>query len=374
MPPMLPPGPPQAPNVIPFPGGGGNVPPQMPFGAAQGLTGEVLPSIDPTLQPKLEAVARIAKAIGLLRNEKLRGFRVDIEVDSQIYGDMAEEKAERNEFVVATTAFLEKAMMIGASLPEAIPLMGRLLKFGVRGHKIGRDLEAAIEEFTEETAAKVKERLQQQALQPNPEQMKAQVEMMKAKSQVAKDQASIQAAQVKTQADAQKNMVDLQTAQLDQQTAAQQSAAEIERQRVENEGERANSAIDAQIKHAELLVRLEELKLERERVELERQQMYSEAQIYRQEHKSAERVAEIEGDSAETVAAHEEAAAKHEADASKEVAKHQVTAAKHESNAAKTVARHETTTAAHEATAAKHKATAAANQAKKSAQKPKPKS
>ena len=363
-----------APNVVPFRPPGGLPPPQMPPAAPQPLNGEVLPPGDPALEAKFEAITRIASSIELLRNERLRGFRVDIEVDSQIYGDMAEEKAERNEFIVNVAGFLEKSMSLGAMMPESIPLLAKMLKFGVRGHKVGRDLEAAIDEFSEEGAIKAMQRLQEQAKQPNPEQMKAQIEQMKAQSQVAKDQASIEATKVKTQADAQKNTVDLQTAQMDQQTAAQQSAAEIERQRVENEGERANSAIDAQIKHAELLVKLEELKLERERMELEREQMHSDAAIYRQEHASAQRVAEIEADSAETIAEHEEAAAKHEAGAAKAVAKHEVTAAGHEAEAAKVVASHETKTAAHEATAAKHKATAAANQAKKSAQKPKPKS
>jgi multidrug efflux pump subunit AcrA (membrane-fusion protein) len=44
------------------------------------------PPIPPEVLAKIEAVKRIGAAIQLLRDEKLRGFRVDIEVDSTIYG------------------------------------------------------------------------------------------------------------------------------------------------------------------------------------------------------------------------------------------------------------------------------------------------
>ena len=60
---------------------------------------------------------------------------VDIEVDSTIFPDAAQDKQDRTEFVVAVTGYLEKALMIGAQMPEAVPLWASFCN-SVSGHTV----------------------------------------------------------------------------------------------------------------------------------------------------------------------------------------------------------------------------------------------
>lgn len=120
-------------NVIPFPGG----PPQNIVSA---------PPV-PQVPMAPRGLQLIVAAIELLRNERLRGFRVDIETDSTIAGDAQEEKASRVEFLTAVTRFMGESQKIVMVLPEAAPLMAKFLQFGVRGFRVSRDLESAIDDF-----------------------------------------------------------------------------------------------------------------------------------------------------------------------------------------------------------------------------------
>ncbi len=242
--------PPQPPgsNVIPFkppgapmaPGG----PPGMPPGPPTPPMGVMPPPIPPEIAQKFEALQRIAKAILLLRDDSTRGFRVDIEVDSTIYSDMAQEKQERTEFIVATTQFLQQSMMLGAQMPEAIPLLGKMLQFGVRGYRVGRDLEAAIEEFAEEGAVKAKQRMEQPK-PPDPKMLSAQADMIRATSDQEKSRATVQATNIQTASDERQ-------AQMEAQASMQESQAEMARQQLENEGEQRNAAMDYQSNQLDL--------------------------------------------------------------------------------------------------------------------------
>jgi len=256
------PQPPMGQNVIPFRPPGAPMAPQapgMPAGAPE-------PEVPPELLAKFKALQRIAEAIKLLRNERLRGFRVDIEVDSTIFADITQDKEARTEFVVAVTGYLEKSLSIGAAMPEAIPLLGKLLAFTARGHRVGRDVETAIEDFIDQAPEMMKKMQEKAATQPNPEQLKAQAVMMKAQSDIENNK-------VKQQGDMQKNQFDLQAAQMDTQAQIKAADAEIERQRIENEGERLNSAVDMQMKQIDLQIKLVEKRMEEMRMQMEMAKM-----------------------------------------------------------------------------------------------------
>lgn len=81
----------------------------------------------------------------LLRDDISRTFRIDIETDSTIRPDEEEEKARRVEFLEASGAFMEKAMVAAQQMPTLAPLLGEMLLFAVRGFKVGRDLEDKFE-------------------------------------------------------------------------------------------------------------------------------------------------------------------------------------------------------------------------------------
>ena len=217
---------------------------------------------------KMEGLKRIAAAISLLRDEKLRGFRVDIEVDSTVYGDAAQEKQDRVEFVESVTKFIETAGQIGAQVPQAVPLLGKMLQFAVRGFRVGRDLEAAIDDFTDEMD-KMAEQHASQPQQPNPEQVKAQAAMATAQS-------DLQQAKIKSQSD-------LQQTQLKTQADSSQAQAEVQRQQVENAGEQANAQADSQRVAMEMKMRMMEMQIEHAKLVLEGEKLRSEQHTRRVE-------------------------------------------------------------------------------------------
>ncbi len=258
-------------NVVPLrpPGGlpgapGGAGPPAMPQAGMPGGPPPP-PPIPPELVAKLQALQRIAASIALLRNEKLRGFRVDIEVDSTIAGDIQQEKADRTEFLTMVTKFMQQATAITAQVPEIAPLMGKFLQFGVRGFRVGRELEAAIEEFCDEAEGIARQAAARAAQANGPteaDHLKAQADMLKA-------QGAVQVAQIRAQSDQQKAAADAQQAQFQAHSDAQQAAAEVQRQALENQGEMANSAADIQAKQIEMDMRREEMVIEKMRLQLE---------------------------------------------------------------------------------------------------------
>lgn len=255
-------------NVVPFRGPQQPMPPQGPPGMPPGMgmppQPQGPPPISPELAAKIEALKRIAASIQLLRNDKLRGFRVDIEVDSTVYGDAQQEKADRVEFISAVTKFLETALQIGAQMPEMVPLLGKLLQFGVRGFRVGRDLESAIEEFCDQAEESAKKRMAnaEQNKGQNPEALKIQVEQMKAQAAMAQITHKSAADQAKAQVDAQQTQLKVQSDQA-------QAAAEVQRQQLENEGEAHNAQMDLQAKQADVEMRKMEMEIEKIRLQIE---------------------------------------------------------------------------------------------------------
>jgi len=193
------------------------MPPQAaPPPGAPMPAGPQLPPIDPAIIKQQRKDQLIADAIMLLKNDKMRGFRIDIETDSTIAGDAEQEKEQRIAFIEGVTKFIETAGQVTMQVPEFAPLAAKMLGFAVRGFRVGRDLESAIEEFCDKAEMSAKENAANP--KPNPEQIKAETEKMKAQ-------------------------------------------AEIERQQVENQGEAANSAADLEMKKMDLRMREIELQM-----------------------------------------------------------------------------------------------------------------
>lgn len=252
-------------NVVPFQPRppAPSIPPGMPATAppvAPGLPAP--PPPDPLQIATQQALQRINQAISLIRNERLRGFRVDIEVDSTIFGDAAQEKGDRTEFISEVTKYLQTSMAMSAQVPEITPLLGKLLQFGVRGFRVGRDLESSIEEFCDMAVKIAKQKQLQAQSQPNPEKIKADAQAQQA-------QATAQAANVRAQADVAKAHSDIQAAQIDSQSNQQEAQAEVARQQMQNQGEQQNNQTNLLIKQIELRMREMEMNMERMRMHAE---------------------------------------------------------------------------------------------------------
>lgn len=124
------------------------------------------------------AIAKVANAITLIKQDKLRTFKIDIETDATVAADQQKEQAARVEFLTAVAPFLDKAVQAGQAAPQMVPLLMKMLDFGVRGFRAGRTLESAIEQVID-----MVEKMQQEAEknpqpeQPDPETLKVQGEL-----------------------------------------------------------------------------------------------------------------------------------------------------------------------------------------------------
>jgi hypothetical protein len=145
----------------------------------------------------------------LLRDDRLRSCRVDIETDSTIEADENQYKQRLQEFLTGVAMFLDKVLPVGQAHPELVPFLGEVLTTVVRGFRIGRQLEGSIEEavqtLSDRAAAAAKN-----GPPPNP----------KLEAEKVSAQATIQTAMVKADAEKARASSDQSIAQLNQQQAA----------------------------------------------------------------------------------------------------------------------------------------------------------
>lgn len=136
----------------------------------------------------------VPQAIELLKNNPMRTFRVEIATDSLLYADEQQEKADRVEFLMSTSQFIEKAVQASQVAPDIVPLVLDLLKFGVTGYRVGRTIEGEVDN--------VADKMKQIAAQPKPQQPSP--EQLKAQAETQKMQAEMQLEQMRMQLEAQK--------------------------------------------------------------------------------------------------------------------------------------------------------------------------
>jgi len=58
--------------------------------------------------PIIAKVQRIGKALKLLRDDAPRGYRITIETDSTVAGEIGQERSDSIQFISATTKYLEQ--------------------------------------------------------------------------------------------------------------------------------------------------------------------------------------------------------------------------------------------------------------------------
>lgn len=133
-----------------------------------------------------ELMGQFEEALGVLRNDKLRGFRVEIETDSTIQPDAEEAKQSATELFTAFLQGLEGAAPVLAQSPEMFDPLEQLFMFVFRTYRVGRSAESTVEEAFD----KLRQRMEKQAGNPppSPEQMKAQAEQQKIEAEMKRDQ------------------------------------------------------------------------------------------------------------------------------------------------------------------------------------------
>lgn len=166
----------------------------------------------------------------LLHEQVTLAYKIDIETDSTIKFDQDAERDARVQFLESVGKFLQSAMAV--QNPDLEPLMAKMLMFGVRGFKVGKELESAFEQ----TIAKLEKDSQDPSKKkPNPEMMKIQGEQ--------------QIAQQKMQMDMQMKQAEVQA---DLQVQQAKSAAEDKRLQLQAQVDAHQGQVDAQVEQSKI--------------------------------------------------------------------------------------------------------------------------
>lgn len=167
----------------------------------------------------------VGPAIELLRNDPMRGFRIEISSDSLLEIDEQMEKQNRMELITTLSGFMREAVQ---APPQMIPVIGEMALFAVRSFKAGKTLEGVLETAMEQFA--------QQAAQPKPPKPDPEIEKIKAQQQIEQQklQGEMQAEAMRNQMEAQRMQQQMvmeeqmaqQKMQIEQSMAAQQASLE----------------------------------------------------------------------------------------------------------------------------------------------------
>jgi hypothetical protein len=139
---------------------------------------------------------------GLLKNDALRSFRIDIETDSTVQPDENAAKMAFTEFTGAVVGLMQAAAGIVPTAPYTAPLFAEILKQGARTFNVSRSMDDVIDKVFE--TAEQQPPVQQGPPPPEPpdetamavEQMKSQTAMMQAQIEQQRTAADGQIAQI----------------------------------------------------------------------------------------------------------------------------------------------------------------------------------
>ncbi len=211
---------------------------------------DFMPMIIQLRQNAPELVEQVfAKALSLLRDEKTRGFRVEIETNSTVLADDTEEKEQRMEFLRSVGEFLGQALPVMKEAPEMAPILSQMLLFAVRSFRSGRQLEGVFEEVIQrmqqgqgqpgesERQQQMQGEQQQQSAQIRQAEMQAKMVEMQAATKSKAQDAQLKIATTKAQADA-----EVQKAELE--IAVEQAKAQAEIMKMEAELEKARKELE----------------------------------------------------------------------------------------------------------------------------------
>ena len=157
--------------------------------------------------------------MGLLRNEKLRGFVIDVETDSTIEADQMQQQQKAEQFLTAVTQYCAAWAQILPAAPDLADLAGEMLISAARLFKMGDTLETVIEEAVE--------KMEKKAEQPPMPDPQAQADQAKAQATVQTAQIGTQTAQIKAHAEETKAKLQIVDTVMQHHAYQAQAAADI---------------------------------------------------------------------------------------------------------------------------------------------------
>lgn len=150
----------------------------------------------------------VPQAIQLLRDDKTRVVRIDIETDSTSY--LREMEQQRDKQMVAQTVMqgLKEIASISQSSPALASTALSVLLFTLRSMNLGKSFESEITASVGQMQKQAEEQAQAAAQQPPPpdyEAMKIQLQQQKQQAEMQLENAKLQQANMKMQLEGQKN-------------------------------------------------------------------------------------------------------------------------------------------------------------------------
>lgn len=134
----------------------------------------------------------------LLRDDRMRNYRIEVEPDSIIQADENAEKQRRTEFTTMAGTYLTQAASTVKEAPALAPVVGEMLMFALRSFRAGRNLEEVIEKSFQMLV----QQTQQAASAPPPVDPMVEVAKVQVQADVEKNKASAMIDSAKIQSDA----------------------------------------------------------------------------------------------------------------------------------------------------------------------------
>jgi hypothetical protein len=130
-----------------------------------------------------EAQQQKMQVLQLLKSDKLRGFRIDIESDSTIRADMTRNQQNMNLFLQGTAQFAQAMAPIVMQEPRSLPVVMEVYTAFARNFKLGRQAENALDsmadqakQVAQEPKANPEMEMKEKELQMKQEESKAKLE------------------------------------------------------------------------------------------------------------------------------------------------------------------------------------------------------
>lgn len=212
--------------------------------------------------PDMSKIVTLEQIDQLLKDDRIRGFVLDVESDSTIAPNEEAEKASRIEFITAMGGFIQQAGAMVAQQPQTAPFAAELMKFTAGAFRAGRELGGAIDDFSEQ----VKGMAAQGQNQPDPAAEAAQADMQMKQQQM---QADMQAKQADMQMKAQQAQADMQTKQVEAQMKGEQAQADLQAKQIDAQMRSEQMQIELQIKTQEHEMNMQKVGVEIEKIQAE---------------------------------------------------------------------------------------------------------
>lgn len=214
-------------------------------------------------QAQLEVISKmvpIEDVMALLKDQKARGFAIDIETDSTIMTDEIAEKQARGEFLTAfsnASTMVQPLLMAGEA---GAKLAGAMLKFALAPFRAGRELDGMIDDFVDAVPGTMTQQGGDEA-----EKAMAEANQQIAQAELKKAEASV----MKVQADAQKAQQDMQLRAAEAQAKAQADQQRIHLENEKTQGNIAETAARIEKIYADIQLAQQKLGIEAQREQRE---------------------------------------------------------------------------------------------------------